>query len=62
MRKPKIPEDLCIKIGTPEQVIWESVLKETKVIVENMEKTLIVQKAILELADSKIQEEKEKLK
>lgn len=50
-----------VRVGTPDQAIWESVEKEAKVMIENLEKGLVVQKAILEMALKKIEEEKEKL-
>lgn len=58
--KMKIPEDLGVRIGTPHQVIWESAVKDTKRVIEELEKGLLINKAILELAEKKVEEEKEK--
>lgn len=54
-------EDLGIKIGTEQQIIWENVFKETSKMIEDLEKGLIIQKAIKELAEKKISLEKKKL-
>lgn len=60
--KLKEPKDLGIRIGTEDQALWESVEKEARVAIEQLSKSLTVQKAFLELAKTKIEEEKEKLK
>lgn len=60
--KDKIPKDLGLKIGSKEQVVWESVAKEAKILIDQSEKNIIVQKGILETAEKKILQEKEKFK
>jgi len=55
-------KDLGIKIGTKTQQIWEAVKKNTTQSIENIERELIIQKAIIELAEQKIAQEIEKLK
>ena len=55
-------KDYGIKMGTPNQVIWESVKRESKILIEQSEKNLVIQRAVLELAESKIAEEIEKFK
>lgn len=62
MKKIKEPKDLGIRIGTHEQVIWETVAKETAGSIEGYEKALVVQREILKLAERRIAEEKEKFK
>jgi len=57
----KEPKDLGVKIGTKEQAIWETVKNEAKVLIEQSEKNLIIQKAMLALAMRKIEEEKRKV-
>ena len=58
----KKTEDLGIKIGTKEQVLWETVNNNTLVEIEANEKELIVHKAMLLMAEKKIDIEKEKFK
>lgn len=53
-----IPEDLGIKIGTKEEVLWTKVRDSRKAQIEQYEEALIVERAILELAESKIKQEK----
>lgn len=60
MNKPT--EDLGIKIGTKEEVIWTNVVKEAKVLIEQSDANLIIQKAMLELAEANIKKEQEKRK
>lgn len=57
-----MPKDLGVRFGTETQAIWEGVEKECKVAIEQLEKSIIIQKAILELAQQKIAIEKESLK
>ena len=54
--------DFGVKIGTKEEVIWTKVLKESKILIEQSEDNLIIQKGMMKLAEDKIAEEKEKLK
>jgi hypothetical protein len=62
VKNKKIPSDLGLDMGTKEHSIWETVAKNCKVAIDNCEKELFIQKAILELAEKNIQIEKEKFK
>ena len=53
------PED--IKIGTKEQAVWIEVQKKTEQLIEAYEKEIMVNKAILDLANDKIEIEKKKM-
>lgn len=55
-------EDLGVKIGSKEQVIWTDVLKEAILLVEQGERNLVIQRGIIDLANKKIAVEKEKFK
>lgn len=61
MKRPKIPKDLGVKIGTKEQVIWENVAKEARVLIEQSENNLVIQRAMLVMAEEKVAAEKNKL-
>ena len=61
MKEIKEPKDLGVEIGTRERVLWEKVLKEGKVLIEQSEDNLIIQKAIKLVAELKIEEEKRKI-
>lgn len=52
--KNKIPQDLGIKIGTPLEALWTKVKKESELEIKVLEESLIIQKAILQLAEDKI--------
>lgn len=56
----KTPKDLGIKIGSPLEVLWTSVKKESKILIEQSENNLIIQKEILKIAEKIIEEEKAK--
>lgn len=56
------PKDLGIKIGTKEQVIWERVAKEARVLLQQNWENQMIQKGLLALALEKIEKEKEKFK
>jgi len=58
----KIPKDLGAKIGSEAQAIWERVAEEAKAQIKNTETNLIVQKAMLVLAEGKIEFEKANMK
>lgn len=62
MKTRKLPKGLGIKIGTDEQVMWDSVVRDTKETIKQLEKALTINKAILEMAESKVAAEIEKLK
>ena len=53
---------LKVKIGTKAQVTWERVAREAKVLIDQSEQNLMIQKEMLKLAIAKIEEEKEKFK
>jgi len=58
----KEPKDLGIKIGTPSQVLWTNVLKESEILIQQSKDNLEIQQEIKKLAESRIAEETEKLK
>ena len=47
-------EDLGIKIGTKEEVIWTKVKKEAELLIEQSEESLIIQREMLKLAEKKV--------
>jgi len=53
-------EDLGIKIGTKEEALWTKVKREAILLIEQSEESLIVQKAMLKLAEEKIKKEEAK--
>ena len=57
MKKLKIPKDLGIKIGTKEEAFWTDVKLISGNAIESMEKQLKLQRAIYELAESRIKNE-----
>ena len=57
-----MPKDLGIKIGTPSEVLWTNVLKESDILIQQSKDNLEIQEEIKKLAKSRIAEEKEKLK
>ena len=61
MKKAKIPKDLGLKIGTKENVMWTRVAQESRVLIEQSETNLVIQKEVLKLAESKIVEEEKKI-
>ena len=58
--KPKVPEDLGVKIGSKEQALWADVVSQTKAGLAAIERNLTVNKAMLEMAEKKEAEEKAK--
>jgi len=55
-------EDLKIKIGTKDEVLWTNVKKEALFLIEQSENNLKVQRELLKLAESLIKIEQEKQK
>ena len=55
-QKPKKPEELGIKIGTPEQALWNGVRLEALALIKSSKNNLIVQEAMLQLAEQKLKE------
>jgi len=51
---------LDIEVGTKEEAIWNNVLREANMLIKSSEDSLIIQKAMKELAETKIREEKAK--
>ena len=58
----KTPKDLGLKIGTPLEVLWAKVKKESEIEIKILEDSLIIQREMLKLAEKRIKEEKEKFK
>lgn len=54
----KIPKDLGLKIGSKDQILWESVAKEARVLIVQSENNMTIQREMLKLAEKKIAEEK----
>lgn len=54
-------DDLGVKIGTPAEVTWTNVLKNAKEVIRQAEEQLLIQSAIIELAEAKIALEKQKV-
>lgn len=61
MKKAPLKES-DVKFGSPEEALWTKVKEEAEMLIINHEQSLIIQKAMLELAKKKIEEEKEKFK
>jgi len=59
-KKEKEPEDLGIKMGTKEEVLWTEVKKNCQVAIENLDKELIINKELLKIAERRIKEEQAK--
>ncbi len=53
-KKTKIPKDLGVKIGTPLEVLWTTVKKQTEIDIEMHENSVIVSKELLKVAKDKI--------
>ena len=53
-QKKTEPKDLGVKIGTPMEVLWTNVKKQTEVLIKQREDDLIIQKELLKLANNKI--------
>ena len=58
--KPRIPKNLGLKMGTKDRILWEGVAKEARVLIEQSENNMKIQRAMLDLAEAKIAEEKHK--
>ena len=52
--KTEIPKDLGIKIGTPLEVLWTNVKKQTEDLIKMIENDLIINKELLRVAKDKI--------
>ncbi len=53
-------EELNLKIGTEKEAYWTEVKEKTESDIENLNKLLTFQSAILEMCDQKIKEEHDK--
>ena len=62
VKKKEEPEKIDVKIGSVEEELWTRVRDEAKMLIKNHEQSLIVQKAMLDLAIQKISEEQAKIK
>jgi len=58
----KEPKDLGVKVGTKLEVLWTKIKEEAEALIKNHEDCLIIQKAMLKLAEQKIAEEKSNYK
>tara|TARA_Y100000310_G_C20032275_1_gene512339 strand:- start:132 stop:305 length:174 start_codon:yes stop_codon:yes gene_type:complete len=56
----KAPKDLDIKIGTKEESLWTKVKTESEGLIKQSEDNLIIQRAILNLAEERIKAEQSK--
>jgi hypothetical protein len=56
----KIPKDLGIKIGTKAESLWTKVKAESESLIKQSEDNLIIQKAMLQLAEDNIKAEQSK--
>ena len=59
--KIKVPKDLGIKIGSKEEVFWTTAKNRLEESIVQYTESLIGEKIMLELANKRIAEEKEKL-
>ena len=55
-------EDLGIKIGTEDEILWTSVMNEAEMLIKQSQNNLKVQTAMLKVAEQMIQEAKETFK
>ncbi len=62
MEDIKVPEDLGIKIGSKEEVFWTDAKFKLENSIMQYTESLIGDKIMLELANKRIAEEKEKFK
>lgn len=58
----KVPKDLGIKIGSKEEVFWTDAKRKLENSIIQYTESLIGDKIMLELAEKRISEEKEKFK
>ncbi len=59
-KKPKLPKDLGIKIGTPLEVLWTNVKTQTEALIKEAENNIIINKELLKVAKDKILLEQQK--
>ena len=53
-KKPKVPKDLGIKIGTPLEVLWTNVKTQAEALIKEAENNIIINKELLKIAKDKI--------
>lgn len=53
----KAPKDLKLKVATKEEALWDGVRKEAIDLIEQSENSLIIQRAMLKMAEAKIKEQ-----
>jgi hypothetical protein len=58
MEKTEVPEDLGVKIGTPEEAFWTGIKKKCEDMIEQCNHEKQIQQVILDYAVIKIEEEK----
>jgi|TARA_Y100000310_G_C20551178_1_gene748160 hypothetical protein len=56
------PKNLGVKIGTKVEKLWGDVAKEAKILIEQSENNLVIQKELLSLAERRIEEEEKNRK
>lgn len=56
MKNPKKIKDLDIEIKPKEQVIWERCRDDTQKMIDDISAALVIQKAILNLANEKLKQ------
>ncbi len=61
-KKIKEPEDLGLKMGTPEEAEWTGIKKNQEQTIRASKINMAVSKVVLELAEKQIAIEKEKFK
>lgn len=54
--------DLGVKVGSEAEQLWTKVKEEAEMLIKNHEQSLIIQKAMLNLAEQKIKKEQDKFK
>ena len=52
-----IPKDLGLKIGTPNEVLWDNVKKAAEEQLKNAKESILIQEAVIEMAEEKIKKE-----
>jgi hypothetical protein len=53
----EIPKDLGLKIGTPNEVLWDNVKKAAEEQLKNAKESILIQEAVIEMAEEKIKKE-----
>ena len=56
-KQPDIPKDLGLKIGTPNEVLWDNVKKAAEEQLKNAKESILIQEAVIEMAEEKIKKE-----